>query len=259
MKPTLNVPREMVCKLNMMPYGINETKYPNRKITPVELNIKYPFAKDILEGTHQDIEELFFTDLFKMLSRAQREMTAREVAERQGERITGLSGPLTRQNAEVLRPLIKRTFNILMRRGYLLPPPPVLQQTGIPLDIEFVGLLAMAQRQYYRSSGLNRGIAFVAGIAEATQDLSVWDNVNTDELVRHAMDGEGFPQTAIEELPVVQAKREARAKALQQQQALERAEQVAGMVPNLNKTPEPGSAGEAISQRLASGQTGGAA
>jgi hypothetical protein len=250
----MNVPREMMRKINMMPGGLNEYKDPNRRIFPVDSQTVYPFGVDILNRFHDDIGEHFFIDLFKMLSNAQREMTAREVAERQGERVIGLSGPLTRQNSEVLRPLVKRTFNIAFRNGWLRPPPAALLQTGIPIDVDFIGLLAMAQKQYYRANGLNRAVAFTAGVAEASGRPEVWDNVNLDDLVRRALDGEGLPQTSIEEEPIVAQKRAARAAAIQQQQQMENAERVAGMVPNLQKAPEPGSPAEAVTRQLTGGQ-----
>jgi len=252
--PPRNVPREMMAKYSMLPGAPNEYRDPNRRIFAMDTGSGYPFGVDVLQGYHADIGEHFFTDLFKMLGNAQREMTAREVAERQGERVISLSGPLTRQNAEVLRPLVKRTFNIALRRGWLKPPPPALLQTGLPIDIDFIGLLAMAQKQYYRANGLNRGVAFVAGLAEAAQRPDLWDNVNLDDLTRKSLDGEGFPQTSIEEKPIVAQKRKARAAAIAQQQQLNQAEQVAGMVPNLQKAPEPGSPGEAVTKQLTGGQ-----
>ncbi len=247
----LQMPKDMARRLNMMPLGINVYKEPDRLIRKVDVGGAYPFARDVLDGLHGSIEEHFFVDLFKMLGRMEREMTAREVAERQGERVTGLSGPLTRQNSEVLKPSVKRVFNISLRNHWFLPPPPALLETGLPIDVDFVGLLSMAQKQYYQANGLNRGMAFVAGLADATQDPAVWDNVNKDELVRSVIDDEGFPQKSIEERPIVEKKRAARAAAMQKQQQLDQASQVADMSPKLAKAPEKGSPGEEITKKLA--------
>jgi len=257
--PSRDVPKEMLKKYRMTPGALNVYKDPTRRSYVSDVRTQYPFGKDVLDGIHADIDEPFFTDLFKMLMRSEREMTAREVSEKQGERVTGLSGPLTRQNSEVLSPAVKRVFHISLKNRWLPPMPPALMESGVPIDVDFIGLLSMSQKQYYRANGLNRGISLIAGIADATQNLSVWDNVNTDELVRHAIDDEGFPQKSIEEMPIVEQKRKARAEEAAKQRAIEQAGQMADMVPKLGQAPEEGSVGEEISKKLSNALPGGGA
>lgn len=86
----------------------------------------------------------FFNDLFLMIAEAGKDMTAYEVAQRQQEKLQVL-GPVTeRWQNEFASPAIKRIFRIMERKGLLPPLPKDL--IGIPLGIEYISPLAMAQK-----------------------------------------------------------------------------------------------------------------
>lgn len=91
------------------------------------------------------IKRAFYEDLFLMLSNSdRRQITAREVAEKHEEKLLMLGPVLERLHTELLDPAIDRTFNILQEAGVLPPPPPELQDKQ--LDVEYVSVLAQAQR-----------------------------------------------------------------------------------------------------------------
>jgi hypothetical protein len=128
------------------------------------------------------INQAFYADLFLMISNDQRRMpvTAREIAERHEEKLLMLGPVLERLHDEMLAPLIETTFMRMVRAGILPPPPSELQ--GMDLKIEFVSTLAQAQKAVGLAS-VDRLIGTVALIAQGSQDFSVWDKINKDEVV----------------------------------------------------------------------------
>ncbi len=91
------------------------------------------------------IASSFYADLFlSMTSTNIPNMTAREVEERHEEKMLQLGPALERLHDELLDPLIDRTFGIMLRRG-LIPPPPA-QIAGTELRVEYLSILAQAQK-----------------------------------------------------------------------------------------------------------------
>jgi len=99
-------------------------------------------VNDRVEGR---VQRAFYEDLFLMLANSdRRQITAREVAEKHEEKLLMLGPVLERLHNELLDPLIDRTFDILVEAGPMPPPPEELQ--GRELNIEYVSVLAQAQR-----------------------------------------------------------------------------------------------------------------
>ncbi|PWG73491.1 phage head-tail adapter protein, partial [Enterococcus hirae] len=73
-----------------------------------------------------------------------REMTAREVQERHEEKLLMLGPVIERVQNELLDPMIDRVFSIALRGNALPPPPEELE--GVDLRVEYISILAQAQR-----------------------------------------------------------------------------------------------------------------
>lgn len=109
------------------------------------------------------IKRAFYEDLFLMMSGSdRRQITATEVAEKQEEKLLMIGPVLNRLHYELLDPLIDRTFSILQNAQVLPPPPPELQ--GVELEVEYVSILAQAQRMV-SVGGLERLTGFAANIS----------------------------------------------------------------------------------------------
>lgn len=139
---------------------------------------------DILD-VRQRIQKRFYADLFLMISNDQRRMpvTAREIAERHEEKLLMLGPVLERLHDEMLSPLIETTFTKIVKAGLLrgaLTPPPEMQ--GLELKVEFVSTLAQAQKAIGLAT-FDRLLGTVALIGQGKGDLSVWDKVDTDEVI----------------------------------------------------------------------------
>lgn len=118
-----------------------------RSIHDVAINLA-DMTLDIRE-TQYRIQRGFYEDLFLMLAtsdriRGSQPPTAREIEERHEEKLLALGPVLERTNDELLDPLIDRVF-ALMDLHNLLPEPPEEVQ-GIPLKVEYISILAQAQK-----------------------------------------------------------------------------------------------------------------
>lgn len=183
----------------------------------IRLDIEHLEAKQ--QNVRQRIKRAFFEDLFLMVSsldpsQGVQPRTMYEISIKQQEKLLALGPVLEQLNTDVLNPLIDRTFAIMLRRGELPPPPQQLQ--GQPLRVEYISILATAQKAVALGS-LERFTAFVAQLAGT--DPSVIDKVNRDELVAAYGDATGIePRLLVPDEQVAQV-RQARAKAEQAAQA----------------------------------------
>lgn len=128
----------------------------------------------------QRINQTMYADLLLMLhyQGPQQRMTAREVEERHEEKILQLGPVMERLEDELLKPLIDRTFGVMYRRRLLPEPIPEALQ-GMELRVEFVSVLAQAQKllatrvlDQYAATAMQ-----VAQINPATLDKTDWDQL----------------------------------------------------------------------------------
>lgn len=91
------------------------------------------------------IQKGFFNDLFLMLSdnQGRERVTAYEIAQRMQEKMSVL-GPVLENILGELKLKLRRIYNILKRKDVIPPMPDSLK--GVPLDIEFVSMLALSQK-----------------------------------------------------------------------------------------------------------------
>lgn len=125
------------------------------------------------------INAAFYVDLFLMLAMSdRRQITAREIEERHEEKLLMLGPVLERLNDELLDPLIDRVFSIMVERSKpywegiidgepLIPPPPEEMQDS-DLKVEYISILAQAQKLVGISS-VDRLIGFVGQLAAVPQ------------------------------------------------------------------------------------------
>lgn len=128
------------------------------------------------------INDTFLVPVLAALSQDDRRQpaTATEIQARHEENLARIGPVLDRANNELYGPLLERVFRASERKG-LLPPPPD-EMRGVPLKVEFISIAAQAQRAR-DIVGLEQTVAFVTGLATATQDQSVLDKLDNDKIV----------------------------------------------------------------------------
>mgnify|MGYP000860896533 CR=1 FL=1 len=125
------------------------------------------------------IQRSFYEDLFLMLSNLdRRQITAREIEERHEEKLLALGPVLEQINQDLLDPLTDIAFNIHLRQRLLPPPPPELQ--GMELKVEYISVMAQAQKMLGVSS-VERFTQFVGGLAQV--DQGVLRKIKADQIV----------------------------------------------------------------------------
>lgn len=160
--------KNKVAKSGLGPNEIIWTDPNSKGLWSVYGNYRPDFSAimTVNQEAEQRVKRAFYEDLFLMLANSdRRQITAREVAEKQEEKLLMLGPVLERLHTELLDPLIDRTFSILQEARVLPVPPPELQDKE--LGVEYVSILAQAQRMV-AVGGLERLTGFTAQIA------SVW-------------------------------------------------------------------------------------
>lgn len=207
------------------------------------------FSETILM-IQQRCREGFFNDLFAMLEQINKEMTAYEVAARNQEKLQVLGPVIERLQNEALAPAIKRIFKIMQRKGLLPPLPPSLQ--GVPLGIEYIGILSLSQK-----SAMSAVLLQFANSANAQQHLhpevaDVWD---VTEWTRELADTLFIKKAIINSPEKTQAIRQARMQQQQQASALAAAQGASQTAKNLGDT-DIGGGQNAMSMMTGLGQGG---
>lgn len=139
-----------------------------------------------IEGTYRVIAQVqdkvregLFNNLFRMLLNSdRRQITAREVAAREQEKLILIGPVLERLNDEFFIPVSDRVFNILLRQGMIPPWPTELE--GREISVEFVSMLAQAQK-LVATGAVEQFASFVGNMAGMYPEAL--DSVNVDNMV----------------------------------------------------------------------------
>lgn len=172
-KPPLQVPTGMKNRdVETLPGGISFVDAAGNGIrTTFEVQLDLSHLLADIQDVRGRVNSAFYADLFLMLANAtDTRMTATEVAERHEEKLLMLGPVLERLHNELLDPLIDSTFARMIEAGIVPPAPPELQ--GMDLSVEFVSMLAQAQRAI-GTNGVDRfigNLGVVAGIKPEVLD-----------------------------------------------------------------------------------------
>lgn len=216
--PPMNVHVNMRKNFKRIPGGINYFKNPEEKADAMHTGINYPVGLEESNRKRQIINEAYFVDFFLLIASREGTMTATEVLELQGEKISILAPAITSLSSEALDKIIDRMFSIELNAGRLSPPPDVLR--GQSIDIDYIGPLAQAQRRAFETQGIMRSFEMARPIFEfMPQTLQ---NINWDKTVKEILRSGGFPEgdlrtdDEVESIRQAQAKREAELLQMQQ-------------------------------------------
>lgn len=190
-----------------------------------DVNLRLDYLLEDIRDVRDRINATFYADLFTMLAMSdRRQMTATEVAERHEEKLLVLGPVLERLQGELLDPLIDRTFALMLRGGLVPPPPRELQ--GKPLQVQYVSILAQAQRAV-GTQAIDRLAGFVMNAAQVNPDIA--DKFDWDQAVDEYSIMLGTPPQLVRPDDDVESIRAQRQQAQQQaMQAQQMAETVQG-------------------------------
>lgn len=220
--------------VNMYPGGMTKMSDANSAVRPlfqVGLDIDHVSAEITL--TKDDIKRAYAADLFLMLDNIDNgQMTAREIIERQQEKLQQLGPVVQRLQDEFLNNILERVYNILDRSGIFPPIPDDVLETlsGQEMRIDYVSPLAQAQK----ISGLvniEQAVSFTLQIAQVWKDAAkVIDPLATVEKYMELLGAPAAIRRSEEEVQqMIQAEQEAMQQAQQEQQAMQMAQALPGI------------------------------
>ena len=232
-KPPLQVPNALKNSgVNTLPGGVSyvDTAGPGGGIrTAFDVRIDLQHLLMDIQDVRERVRATFYADLFLMLAQGDNgRMTATEVAERHEEKLLMLGPVLERLHNEMLSPKIEKTFSAITKAG-LLPPAPQEMQ-GMELNVEFVSMLAQAQRAV-GTNAVDRYVGNLGMVAQMKPD--VLDRFDADEWAESYADMLGVDPRLIVADDKVAFIRQERAKAQAQQAQAEQMAQGAQTARNL--------------------------
>lgn len=174
-----------------------ETTYVNGLITgnpgyrpAYQINPYINELREEIMRVEERVNEAFYKNLFLMVSEFadQPNITATQINTLKEEKLMQLGPVLERLNDELLDPAIDITFEQMVERDMIPPAPEELQ--GMPLKVEYISVLAQAQKAM-GIGNIERFVGFVGNLAATTGDISILDKVDLDQTVDEYADGLG--------------------------------------------------------------------
>ena len=157
-------------------------------------------------------------------------MTATEVIARQDEKLRLMAPSLGRLQGELVGPVVERCLAILVRTGWIAPPPPGLRKTDI--KAVYQSPLTRAQRGQ-EAQTLTGFLTEVSGIAAI--DPSVMDNIDLDRATAELHEMRGVSSSILRDPRMVAQLRDQRAQQQQMQQQAAAAQQGVEMAKTANE------------------------
>jgi hypothetical protein len=153
-----------------------------------------PMVADLAE-IRQRIKDGFFVSIFMAISQMEgvQPRNELEITKRDLERLQVLGPFIQLFETEVAGPLLKRVLAIMERRGMVPPAPPSMR--GVPLKIDFISILRLAQRAAETAS-MERTFAVAGNLSAAAKAAGVPDPIriiNLDEALRNYGEMVSFP------------------------------------------------------------------
>ena len=186
-----------------------------------------------------------------MFAGIERQMTAREVAERSAEKLDQFSPSFSRLTVEFLNPCLKRVFSILLRGGYFPAPPmealmPTPSGPVIPEPkVTFSSRIALAIKAL-ETAGFERTLETWAPLMQVRPDIL--DNLDFDAAFRDIARNNNVPAHWLMDMRKMQEARASRAKAAQQQAQMEQAAMVADAAGKAGRISPDSAVGQMINR-----------
>jgi hypothetical protein len=234
-KPPLQVPVSMKNRdVETLPGGISFVDGAGMGIkTAFEVNLNLQYLLNDIVDCRDRVRGAFYADMFLMLAtQPNTRMTATEVAERHEEKLLMLGPVLERLHNELLDPLVDITFTRMIQSGIVPPAPEELQ--GMDLNVEFVSMLAQAQRAIGTNS-VDRFVGNLGAIAQMKPD--VLDKFDSDQWADIYADMLGVDPSLIIADKEVAMVRNARNQAMAAKEQVAAVEQASKATRNLAASP----------------------
>jgi hypothetical protein len=202
---------------------------------------------------HQNrIKYGFYEPIILMIaSSPDTQRTAREIDERHEEKFLVFGPVLESMGQDLFDPGLDAVFACMERQGYIPEPPEELE--GRPLKVEYISIMAQAQK-LVGSASIERVSAFVRTTAGELQRPDILDKVDFDQMIDEYADSVGAPPRIIRPDDVVEKIRQGRADAERAAHSAAVAREQAGAMKDLSQADTEGE--NALTQMMRMAQAG---
>jgi hypothetical protein len=184
-----------------------------------------PITVEVVQSVQHQIQQRFYAHLLQLFDSGV--ATATQALEMESKAARILVSVVSRAAAEFASKSLRRKFDVAQRNGMFDAPPESM--VGIPVQIQYLSPIMKAQRQMQTRATLNT-YAAAQQMAQASGDISVFDNFRDDDSIREIAAAEGMNLGNLESVEIRDAMREIRARQEQQQQQLDQLSQGADAV-----------------------------
>lgn len=210
-----------------------------QKIEPA-YEVRLPIGelqKDI-EGVVMRIDRAFARDLFQAISSMEgvQPRNQLELMQRHQERLMQLGPMLENTHGEFLDPMIVRLYNQAVRKGLIPDPPPELVESGQPIQVRYISMLAMAQ-QAVTTGNIDRILALagtMAGIPGLERGVR---KLNAEQIIDEYAQLTGVPPRLLVPDDVLAQQDEMERQMAMLQQATQLGDQAAGAFNKVGSIP----------------------
>jgi len=196
-----------------------------------------PITVEVVQSVQHQIQQRFYAHLLQLFD--SNVATATQALEMESKAARILVSVVSRAAAEFASKSLRRKFDVAQRNGMFDAPPESM--VGIPVQIQYLSPIMKAQKQMQTRATLNT-YAAAQQMAQASGDISVFDNFRDDDSIREIAAAEGMNLGNLESVEMRDMMREIRAKQEQQQQQLDQlsqgAEAVGKALPALAKAQQ---------------------
>lgn len=237
-EPPLQVPETLRGKVRFTPRGrtyYDPTK-PEAVVKEMPTRINLPAGIEGEDRIRRIIDKHFMTDFFTLLSTAALEgqqLTVPQVLEMQGEKAVMMSAMIGRLTTEFMDPVIDRSFDIEFDAGRIPPPPPILAKfAGGPIEVDYMGPLAQAQRKLFKVQGITQLMETIGPMVAIYPEMV--DNFDPDQIAIELHSAAGAPVKILRDEKQRDGMREQRAQQAAAQSAIEQAGNLANATKGLS-------------------------
>lgn len=180
-----------------------------------------PIGREMQNDTREQVWAAFFRNVL-FLPQDQVRRTATEVLERKEEMLRAIGPVFGQLESDYIRPIVERTFAIMLRAGAFPEPPDILR--GRDVQFIFESPVARARRQV-EAAAFARSMELVAPLLPYQPQML--DHIDGDAIVRDMPEMGGFPIRWIKPEDRVAAQRQQRAEAQQAREMIAQGAEVA--------------------------------
>jgi hypothetical protein len=214
--PVLLTADDGIVGMSLIPGAMNKggVTQDGKELVKVLPTGEIQVAKEMMAEERAIIDDINLVTLYKVLSEHPN-MTATQVIELVNEKAILVAPTLGRQETEYLSPMIEREIDVLQSLGKLPPMPDRLREAQGAYEVVYTSPLALSQRAA-RAAGFMRVVETAKEIVNITQDQSYLDWADFDTALPEIARDQGVVERWIADEQKMAAKRQQRARAMQQ-------------------------------------------